>query len=85
MGELLKIYKDEEFPADMVLLKSAKENGIAYVDTMNLDGETNLKERVAPKELQAISEADILNFDGEMVCDNPNEFLDKWDGNISSP
>lgn len=51
MGELIRVYKDEEFPTDMILLKSSKENGIAYVDTMNLDGETNLKERNAPKEL----------------------------------
>jgi phospholipid-transporting ATPase len=40
-GELVKILKDEEFPADMVLLKSDKETGIAFVDTMNLDGEVN--------------------------------------------
>jgi len=51
MGELIKIYKDEEFPADMLLLKSSKENGLAYVDTMNLDGETNLKEKNAPTDL----------------------------------
>jgi phospholipid-translocating ATPase len=50
MGELIKVYKDEEFPADIILLKSSKENGMAYVDTMNLDGETNLKERSSPKE-----------------------------------
>lgn len=31
--------KDEEFPADIVLLKSDKESGIVFVDTMNLDGE----------------------------------------------
>lgn len=69
----------------MVLLKSSKDNGIAYVDTMNLDGETNLKEKNAPKKLQEIPEEEVVNFDGEMVCDSPNEFLDKWDGNISSP
>lgn len=40
-GELVKILKDEEFPADLVLLKSDKETGIAYVDTMNLDGEVS--------------------------------------------
>lgn len=40
-GELVKILKDEEFPADIVLLKSDKETGIAYVDTMNLDGEVS--------------------------------------------
>ena len=38
-GELVKVMNDEEFPADMVLLKSDKESGIAFVDTMNLDGE----------------------------------------------
>jgi magnesium-transporting ATPase (P-type) len=84
MGELIKIHKDEEFPADMLLLKSSKDTGVAYVDTMNLDGETNLKERVAPKELQGISDEDILNFDGELICDSPNEYIDRWDGNISS-
>lgn len=38
-GELVKIMKDEEFPSDIVLLKSDKESGIVFVDTMNLDGE----------------------------------------------
>jgi magnesium-transporting ATPase (P-type) len=38
-GELVKILKDEEFPSDIVLLKSDKESGIVFVDTMNLDGE----------------------------------------------
>lgn len=41
-GELVKVLKDEEFPADMVLLKSDKESGIVFVDTMNLDGEVSL-------------------------------------------
>ena len=41
-GELIKILKDEEFPADIVLLKSDKESGIVFVDTMNLDGEVNI-------------------------------------------
>lgn len=38
-GELVKVLKDEEFPSDIVLLKSDKESGIVFVDTMNLDGE----------------------------------------------
>lgn len=33
--------KDEEFAADIVLLKSDKESGIVFVDTMNLDGEVS--------------------------------------------
>jgi P-type E1-E2 ATPase len=51
MGELVKIYKDEEIPADVVILKSSKENGLCFVDTMNLDGETNLKERSSLKDI----------------------------------
>ena len=31
----------------MVYLSGSAENGLAFINTMNLDGETNLKERVA--------------------------------------
>ena len=41
MGELVKVLKDEEFPSDIVLLKSDKDSGIVFVDTMNLDGEVS--------------------------------------------
>jgi phospholipid-transporting ATPase len=41
-GELIKVMKDEEIPADLVLIKSDKESGIVFVDTMNLDGEVTL-------------------------------------------
>jgi len=50
VGQLIKVEKDEDFPADILLLKSDKKEGIVFVDTMQLDGETNLKEKVAPKE-----------------------------------
>jgi len=42
-GELIKVRKDEEFPSDIVLMKSDNESGIVYVDTMNLDGEVSLE------------------------------------------
>jgi phospholipid-translocating ATPase len=41
VGELIKVLKNEEFPADIVLVKSDKESGIVFVDTMNLDGEVS--------------------------------------------
>ena len=41
------VKKNEDIPADILLLYCANENGIAYVDTMALDGETNLKEKVS--------------------------------------
>ena len=41
------VKKNEDVPADILLMFSSNETGIAYVDTMALDGETNLKEKVA--------------------------------------
>lgn len=39
VGDLIKISKDEQFPCDLLLGKCSSKNGIAFVDTMNLDGE----------------------------------------------
>ena len=81
MGDIVMVQKDTEFPADLLLLASAQGKDIVYVDTMNLDGETNLKEKyVFAKDfdVQRIEK----ELQGEVVCDKPHESLDEWDGNI---
>ena len=47
----MKVHCDEFFPADMVLCQSSESKGLCYVETKNLDGETNLKHKVADKYL----------------------------------
>ena len=64
-------------------MKSDKQSGIVFVDTMNLDGETNLKEKTAPKEFNTMEEQKLVSVTGVMTCDSPNEYLDKWDGNVT--
>lgn len=54
IGMVVKINDDQYFPADLIVLKSSNSSGIAYVETKNLDGETNLKHKSCHKELQAI-------------------------------
>lgn len=53
MGDIVQVDKDSFFPADLLLL-AVPENveGIAYVETINLDGESNLKIKKALDETQ---------------------------------
>ncbi|KAL6125465.1 hypothetical protein ACLB2K_073523 [Fragaria x ananassa] len=45
VGEIIKIEANEGIPCDMVLLSTSDPTGVAYVQTINLDGESNLKTR----------------------------------------
>jgi phospholipid-transporting ATPase len=52
VGDIVLVFSDDTFPADIVLLKSS--NGInAFIQTSSLDGEKNLKKRFVPKGLEA--------------------------------
>ena len=45
IGNLVKVKKDENFPADMIIIYSSNKEKNFYMQTSNIDGETNLKER----------------------------------------
>lgn len=45
VGDIVKLSADDEVPADILLLNASDENGICYVSTASLDGETNLKQK----------------------------------------
>ncbi|WVR04281.1 hypothetical protein IAU60_001281 [Kwoniella sp. DSM 27419] len=45
VGDIVKIYDNEQFPADIVICSTSEEEDVAYIETKNLDGETNLKSR----------------------------------------
>jgi phospholipid-transporting ATPase len=69
-GEVVKIHSNETMPCDMVLLGTSDPNGIAYIQTMNLDGESNLKTRYARQETVPM----ICNssYMGLIKCEQPN-------------
>jgi magnesium-transporting ATPase (P-type) len=79
---VVKVNQDQRFPADLILLKSSNTNGMAYVETINLDGETYLKNKVAIRDMQdaILSPADASSINGHICCDHPDDFLYNFDG-----
>lgn len=45
VGDFVKIRSDEPFPADIIICATSEDEDVCYVETKNLDGETNLKSR----------------------------------------
>jgi len=44
VGDLVKVEKNKEIPADLLLVSAPKD--VVFVSTINLDGETNLKSKL---------------------------------------
>ena len=86
VGMIVKVLNDEYFPADMVLCRSSDLKGMCYVETKSLDGETNLKHKVAEKfinsKLQDIGELN-RNIAGTVICETPNDKIYKFEGSIT--
>lgn len=45
VGDLLHLSNNEVIPADILMLRSSDPQGLCYIDTCDLDGESNLKQR----------------------------------------
>ena len=54
IGNLIKVKKNEIIPADLFVVCSSNKNGTFYLQTANLDGESNLKEREVLMNIQRI-------------------------------
>lgn len=83
VGDVVKVEKDQFFPADLLLLSSSYEDGICYVETMNLDGETNLKvKRSLEATMSLVNDGAFKDFSGTIRCEDPNPNLYTFVGNF---
>lgn len=83
VGDIVKVYKDDYFPADLLLLSSSYEDGICYVETMNLDGETNLKLKHSLEVTSHLHDDKSVNdFMAVIKCEDPNENLYSFVGTL---
>lgn len=82
VGHIVKVEKDEFFPADLVLLSSSYEDAVCYVETMNLDGETNLKLKQALEVTSSLHEDNLKDFRAVIKCEDPNANLYSFVGSM---
>ncbi|CAJ1939977.1 unnamed protein product, partial [Sphenostylis stenocarpa] len=85
VGDIVKVKQDGFFPADLLFLASTNADGVCYIETANLDGETNLKIRKAlEKTWDYVTPEKAYEFKGEIQCEQPNNSLYTFTGNLIS-
>ncbi|CAO2829122.1 unnamed protein product [Amaranthus hypochondriacus] len=83
VGDIVRVKQDGFFPADILFLASTNADGVCYVETSNLDGETNLKIRKALEKTWDYSSPEKASeFKGEVHCEQPNNSLYTFTGNL---
>jgi phospholipid-translocating ATPase len=84
VGDIVKLKRDEAAPADLIILHSDGYNGMAYVETMALDGETNLKGKQTTSSLVGLcsTEEGIAACRARFVVEDPNPDLYKFEGRV---
>ena len=84
LGDIIKVKNNEQFPADLILLSSSDDNGICYVETKNIDGETNLKFQEANETLhkKIKNNENLSTIKYVCVTKQPNEFIYKFDATL---
>ncbi|KAK1175318.1 putative phospholipid-transporting ATPase IA isoform X3 [Acipenser oxyrinchus oxyrinchus] len=84
VGDIVIVNGKEYMPADTILLSSSEPQAMCYIETSNLDGETNLKIRQGLQITSEIKDLDSLTrLAGRMECESPNRHLYDFVGNIT--
>ncbi|MEW5306198.1 MAG: hypothetical protein WDW36_008682 [Sanguina aurantia] len=81
-GDVVMVCKDGFIPADLVFLSSDTPEGTCYIETMNLDGETNLKIKRAPDVTKDFGAQTLCLVSGQVNCEGPNARLYSFIGNL---
>lgn len=83
MGDIVRLESDDFIPADLLLLSSSEPEGLCYIETSNLDGETNLKiKQGSPKTSHMTSPQLVRQLQGYLRSEQPNNSLYTYEGTL---
>lgn len=90
VGDYVMVRNDEDVPADIIILSTSEKDNLCYVETQNLDGETNLKVRQGLKatgELRSVHDCEraFFYFESEPPLANLYQFNGVMRWNIEQP
>ena len=84
VGDIVRVESEEPFPADLVLLASSEPEGLCYIETANLDGETNLKiKQGIPETSNLVSPAELSRLTGRVKSEQPNSSLYTYEATLT--
>ena len=85
VGDVIRMENNSFIAADILLLSSHNPNGLCYIETAELDGETNLKVKQCLDSTNALGEDEksLSQFNGHIVCEPPNNNLSKFEGTLT--
>ncbi|KAK9331378.1 hypothetical protein V1520DRAFT_275148 [Lipomyces starkeyi] len=87
VGDVVKLSRNDWVPSDLLLLHADGMGDLAYVETAALDGETNLKSKIALPALADMCRTDELLVASEtradFVVEDPNTDLYNFEGNVT--
>ncbi|XP_069379069.1 phospholipid-transporting ATPase ID-like isoform X2 [Paralichthys olivaceus] len=85
VGDIIKLENNQFVTADLLLLSSSEPLNLVYIETAELDGETNLKVRQALPITGDLGDniEKLADFNGEVRCEAPNNRLDRFTGTLT--
>ncbi|KNZ73976.1 putative phospholipid-transporting ATPase [Termitomyces sp. J132] len=83
VGDVVRLESDDFISADMILLSSSEPEGLCYIETSNLDGETNLKIKQASPHTSSLTAPSLVNtLRGSLRSEHPNNSLYTYEGTL---
>ncbi|KAI4322704.1 hypothetical protein L6164_022373 [Bauhinia variegata] len=82
VGNIVWLRENDEVPCDLVLIGTSDPQGVCYIETAALDGETDLKTRVIPSACMGIDIELLHKIKGIIECPSPDKDIRRFDANM---